>query len=131
MNNRLTQTIATTNNLIGPTYTKNLILVLSHQQQNTPYLLLKLSTLILISILLFIQNKFKILFISLTTLLFNMITHKSPTKTTPFLIQLIKIQLYLTIFKNLNYIFNNKTIINNKQHLSNNTIITQTLILPY
>lgn len=128
---RLTVALVAAGGLVGPSVTGAVLLVLSRRPSRARFILYLLGTALLVSLLLVARSGFAVLFLAGTAAVFWCVSRFFPDSLAPFLVQLIGVQLCLSAFRDVGYMFSEGGLINGAFQRSDSAAIADALFLPY
>lgn len=128
---RIGRAIIAMGGLVGPSIAGALILTLSRQRKFARPVLFVLAGLMALTALIFARSLFAVVFVGVSALLLGLVARYSKGPLATFCIQLLGVQLCLSVFRDLSYMFSEGGSINGQQHLSDSAAIAEVLILPY
>jgi hypothetical protein len=116
---------------LGPAIAGAGLILSSRRFQTAHYSLMFLSSLLLISALLWVRSLFGLLAIPLWGLLILTIALKTKRSVQGATIQFLGVQAIVSTYHQLDYLFTRETVINGQHRLSDTSQIAQQLLLPY
>jgi hypothetical protein len=116
--------------LVGPSIAGATLLVLSRKVGRARILLYAISAFMLLTLLLFARSMFAVVFIGLMAASIGVIAHFAH-QLAPFFVQLVGVQLCLSIFRDVSYMFSEGGFIDGVLHKSDSAQIADALLLPY
>ena len=116
--------------LVGPSIAGAVILASSKRPRRAPLLLVLLGAFMGISALLFVRNLFGFAFVGVFAASAIAIWRFVPSFA-PFFVQLVGVQLCLSVFRDLDYMFSGEAIVGGVRRISDSGAIAEALFLPY
>ena len=117
--------------LVGPSIAGAAVLLLSRDPKRAPRLLFALAVLMGLSVLLFARSLFAVAFVVASAACFAGVAKYGAKTIAPFFVQLVGVQLCLSVFRDVSYMFSEGAMVGGKLRPSDSAAIADALWLPY
>lgn len=128
---RLGRALIAAGGLVGPSIAGAILLVLSRRTQRARAILFGLSALMLVSMLVFARSAFGFFFIGAAALVLGGGAYLRGGALAPFAVQLIGVELCLSVFSDVSYMFSPGGLVDGQVRPSDSAQIADALLLPY
>jgi hypothetical protein len=116
--------------LVGPSIAGSTILVLSRRATRARVLLYGMSVFMALSLILVARSAFAVVFIGVVAIAIGVVARFLP-QGAPFLVQFIGVQLCLSVFRDVSYMFSEGALVDGVLRPSDSAAIADALLLPY
>lgn len=127
---RITRALVAAGGLIGPSVAGGLLLAATRARRTSRWLLMGLGVAALCSVVFVVRNPFGIVFVGGFAAAAIAAARTRPGWS-PFLVRVLAVELSLSIFRDVSYMFSNAAIVGGEARLSDSGVMAEALFLPY
>ncbi len=128
---RIGRALVAAGGLVGPSIAGAALLSSSRRPQRAPVLLVGLAVAMGISAVIWARSLVAGVFIIGTAAVFVLVARFGSQTFASFFVQLVGVQLCVSVFRDIRYMFSNKVVIDGVERLSDSAAIAEALWLPY
>jgi hypothetical protein len=128
---RIARGLIAAGGLVGPSIAGAVVLILSRKPRYARLVLYAIASFMMISLLFVARSTFAVAFILGCVVLFVLFAQRFAGPFQAFFVQLIGVQLCLSVFRDVSYMFSEGGLVDGVYHLSDSAQIAEALLLPY
>jgi hypothetical protein len=117
--------------LVGPSIAGAFVLILSRRTRGARMVLYAMSVFMALSLIVVARSVFAIVFIGTSAAALVAVARFFKDSIAPFFVQLIGVQLCLSVFRDVSYMFSDGALVDGVLHPSDSAQIADALLLPY
>lgn len=127
---RLASTAVAAGGLVGPSVLGGALLAASRRPRAARWLLLAGGLIMAASLVLVVRNAFGLVFVGAVAALLVVLVRTKPAWC-PFALQILAVQMALSIFRDVDYMFSPGGVVNGVPRVSDSGVMAEALFLPY
>jgi hypothetical protein len=116
--------------LVGPSIAGAIILIASRRTQRARTILIAIAAIMLLTLVLYVRSVFGLVFVAGIVAALAGVAKLAP-RAAPFLVQLIGVQLAISVFRDVHYMFSEGALVDGVLRKSDSAAIADALLLPY